>query len=80
MRHDVKRYYRHRSPNLEGFEKVLGRKFNSTDFDIFGKDYPTLSDDTKAEIKEKDKEIAETKIDTHPRIFVSNDIHYYVNI
>lgn len=30
-------------------------------------DYLLLSDDTKAEIKLKDQEIADTKIDTHPR-------------
>ena len=56
-------------PILEGFEKVLGRKFVFRDFDHFTKyDYPILSDETKAEIKLHDYELYPAgKVDTHPR-------------
>ena len=64
-------------PILEGFERVLGRKFGHGDCNWEGTwrcgQFPhlcngfKLCDDTKAEIKLKDKEIEETKIDTHPR-------------
>lgn len=69
---------------LEGFEKVLGRKFtcikdcvlySEGNCEMIGnllKYCPKfrLTDDTKAEIKLKDKEIEETKIDTHPRYYL----------
>ena len=63
-------------PNLEGFEQVLGRKFRCQDCSRI---CPIanqmthicyefkLSDATKVEIKLKDREIEDTKIDTHPR-------------
>jgi len=70
---------------LQGFEKVLGRKFtcqqDCADRDckwknrIFMNGYNIcgdfiLSDDTKAAIKLKDYE--EIKIDTHPKYFIAN--------
>jgi len=69
--------------HLEGFEKVLGRKFRCWDCRHleersdceFSKRYLLindcpifkLSDNTITEIRLKDKEIEDTKIDTHPR-------------
>jgi len=73
--------------SLDGFEKVLCRKFtcekdcNDRDCEwkdrIFMKRYNIclnfkISDDTKAEIKLKDREIEKNKIDTHP-IFIIQD-------
>ena len=64
--------------DLEDWERVLGRKFTCEDcsnkYEI-GCWYPycplcpqfKLSSKTKAEIKLKDREIEETKIDTHPK-------------
>lgn len=73
-------------PILEGFEKVLGRKFKCGDCEDFGKCWNNsiktiqgssilpcfkLSNDIKVEIKLKDKEIEATKIDTHPRYTIT---------
>jgi len=61
--------------NPIGFEKVLGRKFKQFDFRmVFDEEKMKgglgLIDKTKAEIKLKDREIEETKIDTHPRYLI----------
>ena len=69
--------------SLEGFEKVLGRKFDCHDCNIFFRCRKDVIDDRKCddlelrmgildEIKLKDKEIENTKIDTHPGFQVPN--------
>ena len=81
------------NPPLEGFERVLGRKFTCGDCDNkYGigcwfpqinhcESYFKLSDKTKAEIKLKDKEIEDTKIDTHPRYPIQQSmIHYLMDL
>lgn len=59
---------------LEGFEKVLGRKFTNDDFAIstHKETHLRLCLCILDKIKLKDKEIEETKIDTHPTFLLPN--------
>ena len=73
-------------PELVGFEQVLGRKFGA--FDCFWcckncegihKCYLfQLKSETIQEIQAKDIEIDDTKIDTHPRYFIREEMMYYI--
>ncbi len=79
---------------LEGFEKVLDRRFKCNDCSLMTtvgcveswmditNAFPChkfiLTDKTKAEIKLKDREIEDTKIDTHPRYFIREEMMYYI--